>query len=249
VKLDCRNCHESLAEPALFDDSFVAVECPVCGVRGPVRALLDKGRFDQVAKLAVDDWNILFNLEPSIANIARIEVRYGEKPPTESTETNGTGKAVTPSAEKPVLDQLETCPQAVTTPRAGEGGEGDSINQIHLRKRLEDFLESAGLTIDVALAKGMKLGTSKATLYRFMSGFKVWASTAAKIDAAISKLERARKLSGAKQAAEPPKPAAVQLQTDYDESVTEQLPNKFKDPIGVNRCPAPTAPPRCGRTP
>jgi hypothetical protein len=214
MSLDCQNCHESLAEPAIFDDSFVAVECPVCGVRGPVRALLTPDRFDQVAKLAMDDWNILFNLVPAIAEVPAIP---------ESTETNGTGKAVTPSAEKPVLDKPASSPQAVTTPPAGEGGEGDSepntsegasveqsskkaagepcakdrkpdnggeaVTLQQVSKRLKAWMKANSTNPDYAIKRdGFDFGVSAATLYHLMKGNGSLA-TVEKVSAALDRLD------------------------------------------------------------
>jgi hypothetical protein len=272
---DCRNCHESLAAPAIFDDSFVAVECPVCGVRGPVRALLAPDRFDQVAKLAIDDWNILFSTPSAERSDPDLVTRATTTEPPggsngsaiESNETNGTGKAVTPSAEKPVLDKPASS-QAVTTPSTGEAGKGDSksktpregasveqscnkaageprtkdrkpdnggeavtLQRHPIADRIERYLKLTGQTVWNGV-----FTINDVTVHGILTGKvkKPREATLKKLSKELAALER--KLT--KESPEPVSSAPV-----------EQLPNNFKDPTGINRAPAPTAPPRCGRTP
>jgi len=223
MNLDCLNCHESLAEPVTFDEVFVAVECPICGVRGPIRPLFSPGRFDQVAKLAADDWIYLFNLE--------------------SNETNGTGKAVSPSAKKPVLDK-PVLSQAIAPPPAGEGGEGDSKPFKKMSavveesdktkaaaKRLKAWFKANKTNPDYAVKRdGYDFGVSAATLYKLLKG-EGGQATLDKVTAALDRLEGG---------------GFAKVASD---TLIEELPNNFKEPTGLNRCPNPTAPPRCGRTP
>lgn len=268
MNLDCRNCHESLAEPAIFDDSFVAVECPVCGVRGPVRALLTPDRFDQVAKLAIDDWNILFSTSSAersdpdlVTRVTTTEPPGGSNGSAIESKPNGT--------EKPVLDEPATpSPQAVTSPPAGEGGEGDSkpktpregasveqscnkaageprtkdrkpdnggeavtLQRHPIADRIERYLKLTGQTV----WNGVFM-INDVTVHGILTGKvkKPREATLKKLSKELAALER--KL--AKESPEPVSSAPV-----------EQLPNNFKDPTGINRCPAPEAPPRCGRAP
>jgi hypothetical protein len=242
VSLDCLNCHESLAEPVTFDEVFVAVECPICGVRGPIRPLFSPGRFDQAAKLAADDWIYLFNLE--------------------SNETNGTGKAVSPSAKKPVLDKPELSSQAIAPPPAGVGGEGDlkpntkgpaaascvegqarhekpgesvsteapgALNQVSTR--LKAWFKANKTNPDYAVKRdGYDFGVSTATLYKLLKG-EGGQATLDKVTAALDRLEGG---------------GFAKVASD---TLIEKLPNNFKEPTGLNRCPSPTEPIRCARTP
>jgi hypothetical protein len=263
----CPNCLESVAEPAMYEgDLFVAVECPVCGVRGPIRSLLNKSVFEQVAKLAIDDWNKLF-FTPSVLRSA------DDRAPRVITATPGdSGEADTSSntppekapIDAPVSPEHSTSRAArmaaklvgsdsgasklqVPKPPDDGGGEGAGLPQLATRDRLAKFLADIAMTVEMAVAKGMQLGVSKATLYNILKGQAVRSQSLDAVNAALDKNERGRKLSGAASA----KPAAQKaaLQTDYDESLVQQLPNKFQDTTGTNRCPPPVAPARCARTP
>lgn len=153
----------------------------------------------------------------------------------------------------PKAVKSDSVTQQAPEPPDDGGGDGaglnadGSVNQCDVRQRLEVLLESVGLTIDAALAKGMKLGASKATLYRLQSGDRIFENTARKISEALGKIERGRKLSGAGVESTTAKPS--QLLGSYDESKIQKLPNSFREPTGVNRAPAPQAPPRCSATP
>lgn len=161
---------------------------------------------------------------------------------TESNETNGTGKAAPLQPEKPVLDKPVPS-QAIAPLPAGDGGAGDSL-QARVTERLTRFLGSIGMCSDTAVNKGMKFGVSKATLYNITKGKKITNKTLRVLDKNLARMERGQKLSGANA----DKPAAnIKHQADYDESLVEKLPNKFKPITGNNRCPGPKAPPRCDR--
>jgi len=265
----CPNCLESVAEPAMYEgDLFVAVECPVCGVRGPIRSLLNKSVFEQVAKLAIDDWNKLFST-PSVLRSADdraprvITATPGdsggadsssntppEKAPIDApvSPEHSTSRAARMAAKLVGSDPGASKLQVPKLPDDG-GGEGAGLSeyQLNTRARLAKFLDDIAMSAEMAVAKGMQLGVSKATLYNIMKGQAVRSQSLDAVNAALDKNERGRKLSGAASA----KPAAQKaaLQTDYDESLVQQLPNKFQDTTGTNRCPPPVAPARCARTP
>jgi len=55
----CRFCHQSNAEPSLYeDDKVLAIECRACGARGPLRPVLRPESVEAVARLAAADWNM-----------------------------------------------------------------------------------------------------------------------------------------------------------------------------------------------
>jgi hypothetical protein len=268
----CPNCLESVAEPAMYEgDLFVAVECPVCGVRGPIRSLLNKTVFEQVAKLAIDDWRKLF-FTPSVLRSADdraprvITAMPGDSGSADTSSNTPPEKA---PIDAPVSPEHSTSRAArmaarlvgsdpgasklqVPKPPDDGGGEGAGLPvfsdyQLNTRARLAKFLNDIGMSAEMAVDKGMQLGVSKATLYNILKGQAVRSQSLDAVNAALDKNERGRKLSGAASA----KPAAQKaaLQTDYDESLVQQLPNKFQDTTGTNRCPPPVAPARCASTP
>lgn len=288
MTLLCPNCRETLAEPAMYEgDLFVAVECPVCGVRGPIRPLMDKSRFEQVGKLAMEDWRQLFGprkaeYQFSVTHEPLTEERINQLvgsflgPPTKSNETSDTGEDVTPSSKQPAVDTPE---KAVTPPQPGEGGGGGltsnaakgaaaalpvkgqprhiepvepvstgeagtlqpvSATQRKVVTRVRDFLAIRQISAESAGQKKL-LGTTAPTLYKLLSGKPVSEATLINITNALDAHERKGK--------PPAKEKAKPITRVVDGVPIEELPNSFQDATGVNRCPAPTAPPRCGKTP
>jgi hypothetical protein len=182
-----------------------------------------------------------------------------EQPPEKAPIDPAASPPGSTSRAAPMAGSLDGWPEGRKTPDpvtpqgpcapVESGGEGPGLNvrQLELRDRLARLLGELGMSHESAIARGMKLGASSPTLYNILKGKRVSDATLDSVEAALAKIERGRKLSGA--SAEKPAPRKAQQRAEYDESLVEKLPNTLPPATGVNRSPPPAAPPRCARTP
>lgn len=262
----CRFCHQSDAEPSLYeDDKVLAIECRACGARGPLRPVLRPESVEAVARLAAADWNM--GSTPNTSERATTEAapgarrkrplakkngpslgphkgRHRKDKPLESlvgsSEAGAPVKRGRPKKELPKGASVEqSSNKAADVPtqdrKPDNGGEAVTSPKRHpIADRIEAYLKATGQTVWSGV-----FTVNDVTVHGILTGKvkKPREATLATLTKELAKLER--QLTG----------EAVQP-TAADPSIpVQQLPHNFREPTGVNRAPAPTAPPRCGRTP
>lgn len=197
---------------------------------------------------------------PTGASVEQSTNKAGGEPRAEDRKPDNGGEAVTstlatdgpPTAPETMCTRLPADSQGQCKEAPDGGGAGVQRvggYQLELGDRLAKFLGELDMTPEKAIAKGMKFGVSKATLYNILKGQKVSVKSLAALAKALKKMERSRKLSGAAQQKPATKPSTSVTTTETKGVRVEVLGNNFREATGVNRCPVPVAPPRCGRTP
>jgi hypothetical protein len=178
--------------------------------------------------------------------------------PHEDRKPDNGGEAVTYTSPPPgpSTDPAAICTRQPDSPQgdeseapAGGGAEGSQAtdHQQRVRERLVKFLADIGMKAQAAADKGINFGVHVATVYTVLKGKAVSPKSLEAMEAALTRNERGRKLSGAGQQKSGTK--AAKQASEYAESQIQKLQTNFPEPAGVNRAPAPVAPPRHAETP
>lgn len=261
----CLCCQAPMMAPALFDDdTCLAITCGACRARGSLYVVHGPDCIEAVARRAARDWNLI---SPPPA-----------QPPVPAAKQDTTAeKARTDKPASPVRSRpqgrkngAETTTRVVggeaqaPNPQVGESGKGADPRHGSVRRRLLNWLQRSGKSVNKCKLERIDLGVSTESIRRFLDPSTH--SKASTIDSIVAALDR---LEAKPTAPKPPQPKLDPVRggklfaktstslikpkapaSTYPDSKVVRLTTNWAPDRGLNLIPNLNArPARCASTP